>query len=163
MNATDVIATTLDTSSFVLNSYFSDMTDAELMTRPGEGCNHLAWQLGHLIASEVGLLDMLSPGSAPELPEGFADRHGKEAAGDDDPAHFCTKQEYLDLFEKVHAASKAALEKVSEADLDGPAPERFREMFPTAGAVWVLLATHVMMHAGQFVPVRRRLGKPVVI
>ncbi len=163
MHINEVLAATLDTSSMVLASYFQDMTDAELMARPGEGCNHLAWQLGHLISSEAMLLGMVAPGAAPELPEGFAERHAKDKTGDDDASHFCSKQEYLDLVEKVHTASKAALEKVTEADLDQPAPENLRSMFPTMGHVWVLLATHPLMHAGQFVPVRRKLGKPVVI
>jgi hypothetical protein len=29
--------------------------------------------------------------------------------------------------------------------------------------MFILIATHPMMHAGQFVPVRRALGKPVAI
>jgi hypothetical protein len=36
-------------------------------------------------------------------------------------------------------------------------------MFPTVGHIYLLIATHQLMHAGQFVPVRRALGKPVVI
>ncbi len=104
-----------------------------------------------------------SASASPELPEGFAEKHSKEQTGNDNAADFCTKQEYLDLFEKVHAASKAALASVSETDLDAPAPEKLRKMFPTMGHAWILLATHDMMHAGQFVPVRRQLGKPVVI
>ncbi|MCO6043467.1 DinB family protein [Aeoliella sp. ICT_H6.2] len=163
MNANQAIAATLDTSNFVLNSYFSDLTDEELISTPAEGCNPLAWQLGHLITSECRMLDMLVPGSAPELPEGFADKHSKEQSGNLDLANYYTKQEYQDLFEKVHTASKAALEKVTEDELDAPAPEAFRQLFPTTGAVWILLAMHGMMHAGQFVPVRRKLGKPVVI
>ena len=163
MDTRQAIAATLDTSAFVLNSYVGDLSDDELLTRPGEGCNHLAWQLGHLISSEAMLLDMLAPGAAPVLPDGFADKHSKEQAGNDNAADFCTKQEYLDLFDRVHAASKAALEKVSDDELDEPAPENFRKMFPTTGNVWILLATHGMMHAGQFVPARRKLGKPVVI
>jgi len=57
----------------------------------------------------------------------------------------------------------AALEKTSEADLDAESPEHFRESFPTVGHIYVLIASHGMMHAGQFVPVRRALGKPIVI
>ena len=163
MNTKQAISATMATSSMVLNSYFGDLTDEELMTRPGEGCNHLAWQLGHLIASECMLLDMVAPGAAAELPEGFADQHSKEKVGDNNAANFSSKQEYLDLFEKVHAASLAALEKTTDADLDQPAPEHFAQMFPTVGHIYILLATHGMMHAGQFVPVRRTLGKPVVI
>lgn len=163
MNAKDTLAATLDTSSFVLGKYIEDLSDEELLTRPGEGCNHVAWQLGHLISSEAMLLDMLVPGAAPELPEGFAEKHSKDNTTSDEAADFCTKAEYLEQFDRVHAASKAALQHVSEADLDQPAPENFRAMFPTVGAVWVLLATHPLMHAGQVVPVRRKLGKPVMI
>ena len=133
------------------------------MIRPGEGCNHLAWQLGHLIAAECSLLEMVSPGAAADLPDGFAEAHSKEMAGEDDPSTFCTKQEYLDLFATVHAATIAALEQCSDADLDKPGPEQFKEMFPTVGHVYVLIATHPMMHAGQFVPVRRKLGKPILM
>lgn len=163
MNTQQAIRATMDTSSIVLSRYLEDLSDADLMTRPGPGCNHLAWQLGHLIASENQLLEAVAPGCAVELPAGFAEKHNKATTGDDNSANFCTKQEYLDLFEKVHAATFAVLDKLSDADLDQPAPENFRSMFPTAGHIIILIATHGLMHAGQFVPVRRALGKPVVI
>ena len=38
-----------------------------------------------------------------------------------------------------------------------------RRRFPTVGSIFTLIATHPMMHAGQFVVVRRQLGKPIVI
>jgi len=163
MNAQDAIRMTLETGSMVLNSYLGDLSDADLMRRPCKGCNHVAWQLGHLIASECNLLEGVQPGAAAELPAGFAEQHSKETCGEDDASKFCTKAEYLELFEKVHAATLVALEKTSEADLDAESPEQFREMFPTVGNIYVLIASHGMMHAGQLVPVRRELGKPVVI
>ncbi len=163
MNANDAIKTTMSLSSMVLSSYFNDLTDAELLRRPGPGCNHLAWQLGHLISSECDLLNSLCAGAAPELPAGFVKNHSKDMKNSDDPKNFCSKDEYAALFEKVHAATEKALAQQSAADFDKPAPEKWREMFPTAGAIWCLIATHGMMHAGQFVPVRRALGKPVVI
>jgi len=162
MNTQEAIGATFATTSMVLNGYFSDLTDQELLTRPAEGCNHLAWQLGHLIASECKLLEMLAPGAAAELPEGFAEQHDKEQDGEDDASKFCTKQEYLDLFDTVRAATLAAMAKFSDADLDQPGPEDFANFCPTVGHVFVLIATHGMMHAGQFVPVRRKLGKPVL-
>ena len=163
MNAKDAIRGTMDLSLMVLKSYFGDMTDAELLHRPGPGCNHLAWQLGHLIASEASLLNMVCPGSAAELPSGFAEQHNKETCGSDDAAKFCSKQQYTDLLEKTRAATIAALDALPDARLDEPAPERMRSICPTVGAFFGLIATHPMMHAGQFVPVRRALGKPVVI
>jgi len=163
MDVRDSLRGTLDMSSMVLKKYFEDLSDEDLMRRPGPDCNHIAWQLGHLIASSSQLLEAIEPGSGVELPANFVEQHSKEATQVDDPAKFYSKQQYLDLFDKVHAATVSAIEKVSDERLDEPAPERFRKMFPTIGNVFILLATHPMMHAGQFVPVRRAVGKPVVI
>ena len=163
MNGQEAIRATFGVSSMVLKSYLSDLTDEELLTRPSSGCNHVAWQLGHLISSECQLLESVCPGAAVELPAGFAEQHSKETVGEDDPAKFCTKQEYLDLLDKVQTNSMAALDQTSESELDRPGPEHFQQMFPTVGHIFLLIATHGLMHAGQFVPVRRALGKPIVI
>jgi len=37
-----------------------------------------------------------------------------------------------------------------------------REYAPTVASVLMLLGTHWLMHAGQFVPIRRKLGKPAL-
>ncbi len=163
MNARDAIRSTMDLSTMVLKQYLSDLSDADLLIRPGKGCNHIAYQLGHLISSECSLLGAIAPGSAPELPPGFKEAYEKENCQCDDPQKFCTKQQYLDLFEKLNAAAFKALNETTDADLDQPSPERLRKMFPTVGMIYVLIATHPLMHAGQFVPVRRALGKPVLI
>ena len=110
MNAKDAIRSSANLSTMVLKTYISDLDDADLMRRPGEGCNHLAWQLGHLISSEVQLLNMVAPGQGTELPAGFADAHSKEACNNDDPASFHGKQTYVELFDKVRAASLAAVD-----------------------------------------------------
>jgi hypothetical protein len=74
------------------------LSDAELLLRPVDGANHLAWQLGHFVASEHQLGEMITTGSMPPLPEGFADRYTKETAADDDPAHFLSRAEYMSLY-----------------------------------------------------------------
>jgi hypothetical protein len=163
MNAKDAVRSSANLSTMVLNAYISDLDDADLMRRPGEGCNHLAWQLGHLISSEVQLLNSVAPGQGTELPDGFAAAHSKEACSSDDPASFHGKQTYFELFDKARAASLAALESYPESDLDKPAPDDFREFCPTMGDMFTLIATHPMMHAGQFVIVRRQLGKPILM
>lgn len=164
MNAIEVIRLTAATSDMVVNTYLADLEDADLLRRPHPECNHLAWQLGHLIAAECDLLNLLQPGAAPGLPEGFAEAHSREMIGNDDATQFHSKAEYLALYEKVRAVSRDALASVSEADLGAPNPkEDFRQMFPTVGSMYVLTATHPMMHVGQWVPVRRTLGKPIAI
>jgi hypothetical protein len=163
MNTKDAIRATAGISDMVVKTYLSDLADADLMRRPGKGCNHLAWQLGHLISSEVQLLAMVAPGKGIELPAGFADAHAKAQCENDDPAAFANRQTYLELYDKVRAASLAALDTFSDADFDKPGPERMRSLCPTVGHMFTLIATHPLMHAGQFVVVRRQLGKPVLI
>ena len=57
----------------------------------------------------------------------------------------------------------AGLAALPDEKLDAPGPERMRPNFPTVGDLFTLIATHPLMHAGQFAVVRRQLGKPVVI
>lgn len=163
MNTVDAIKQAYGFSQMVLNGYIGDLTDGDLMQRPGEGCNTIAWQLGHLISSECSLLNMAIPDSAAELPDGFVEKHSKENAGSDDASHFSTKAEYLALFEKVKTSTFAALDQLSNDDLDKPGPEGMRDFCPTVGSLLILISTHVMMHVGQIVPIRRRLDKPVVM
>lgn len=162
MKPKDAIQSTMDLSLMVLSTYISDMSDEDLLRRPADGCNHLAWQLGHLISSEARLVNSVCP-DAVELPEGFAEKYTKETIDNDNPADFCSKQEYLDLYNEVRAATKKALENLKDEELDGPSPEFLRERFPTVGDLLVLVGSHPMMHAGQFVVVRRQLGKPIMI
>lgn len=163
MNAKDAIKSSFNFSSMVLKTYISDLDDADLMRRPAEGCNHLAWQLGHLISSEVQLLESVAPGKGINLPDGFVEAHSKETCGNDDAAAFQDKASYEQLFDQVRAASQAALDDYPEPDLDNPSPEHFSKICPTMGDMFTLIATHPMMHAGQFVIVRRQLGKPILI
>ena len=163
MNSQDTLKSTLGITNMVLGSYLGDMNGSDLLKRPGLGCNHIAWQLGHLITSNTNILNMVAPGMAPELPVGFAEKHTKEKNGSDEATDFYSKQEYLDLMKKLDAALIAAIDRSSEADLDKPSPESFRSWCPKIGDMYVLLVTHSLMHVGQWVPIRRVLGKPVVI
>src|SRR3954454_11527998 len=163
MNAKDVIRQTMGLNENIMNSYLADLEDADLLLRPVEGQNHIAWQLGHLIESERQMVEGIKPGTCPPLPEGFAESHNRDATKSDDPKQFWTKQQYLELFNKQREATKKLLEEMADAELDAPAPERIRRMCPTVGATFNLIGGHVGMHVGQFVSVRRKLGKPVAI
>ena len=162
MQTKDAIRGAMDFSSMVFNGYLADLDDQQLMCRPGEGCNHLAWQTGHLIASEVGLLEGICPGKAAKLPDGFAEAHSKETVSSDDPSQFQTKEQYMELMGQVREATLKALEEIPDEELDSPGPEHMREFCPTVGHVFLLIGTHPMMHAGQCVPVRRKFGKPIL-
>jgi hypothetical protein len=162
MTVKDILKLNLDLNRGVLNDYIKDMTDADLFVRPVPGANHIAWALGHLIASESEMLGGAGY-PTPELPAGFAESHTKETSKSDDPKKFATKQQYLDLLDKTRKATLAALERASDADFDKPAPEPMQGYCKTIGALFHLLGAHDMMHAGQFAVLRRKLGKPILM
>jgi hypothetical protein len=163
MNAKDVIMRTYGMADRVLYAYLGDLDDADLLLRPVEGQNHIAWQLGHLISSERWMVEGVKPGSSPPLPAGFEEAHSKEASTSNESSGFLTKQKYLDLYKAQRDATVAALESMSDADLDRPGAERTRSFIPTVGATFGLVGDHVLMHVGQFVSVRKKLKKPVTI
>lgn len=149
----------LNLPAFVVQGYLGDLTDQDLMHRPVPNANHIAWQLGHLIAAEHNLNNMVCPDSMPALPEGFAEKHSKEAAKSDDAGAFCTKDEYLKLMAEQRAGTLALLDKLSDEELQNAAPEDIQKFGATVGAVIAGQSAHWMMHAGQWVIVRRQLGK----
>lgn len=158
--AQNVLKQSLDMAAFCVNSYLQDLTDEDLLIRPVAGANHLAWQLGHLITAENNLINMVCPGSMPDLPDGFAERYAKENCTIDDPKAFDTKDEFVKLMNQQRAGTLAALNGISDEELDKPAPEPIREYCPSVGATFAMQATHWLMHSGQWVVVRRQLGRP---
>jgi uncharacterized damage-inducible protein DinB len=163
MTAKDAIKSALNSTQHLLEWFVSDLSDADLLARPVPGANHIAWQLGHLINSESHLVHMELPDAAyPALPAGFAEQHSKDTAGSDKPADFRTKAKYLAVSKQVRAATLAALDKLTDADLDRACTGRMAQFAPRLVDLFQMVANHTMMHAGQFSVVRRKLGKPVL-
>lgn len=156
MNVKDALKLSINMGRMVSMGYVDDLTDEELMRRPHPQCNHIKWQLGHLIAGEHGMMEQIAPGSMPPLPDGFAERYSKETASSDDPAAFDSKADLLKVFEEQRAGTLAALEKTGEADFDR---ETGVEYAPTVGAMFELQGSHWLMHAGQWAVTRRMLGR----
>lgn len=160
MTTKETIKGLFDFNHFVMTGYVGDFSDEDLLVRPVPGANHTAWQLGHLISSERSMIGAVGA-SAPELPAGFAEQHGKDKAASD--AGFAKKAEYLELYNTVRAATLEALAKIDEKEFDKPNPhEMSKKIAPTIGSLFMLAANHEMMHAGQVAVARRKLGKPVL-
>jgi hypothetical protein len=124
MNVKDSIRSSLRISDFLSQGYLADITPEEMFVQPVADANHIAWQLGHLIASERHLVEAASPGSMPALPEGFAERHRRDAAPSTNPADYLTKDEYLQLAKQVRTATLRALDRFNDADFDKPVTAR---------------------------------------
>jgi hypothetical protein len=135
------------------------LSDEDLLRRPHPQCNHVNWQVGHLIAAEHQMMEQLKPGGMPPLPDQFATRYAKETQRNDDPSQFCTKEQLLRTHAAQRAGTKRMLSLYNAEDLDR---ETGVDYAPTVGAMIGLQSSHWLMHAGQWVIVRRELGKPLL-
>ncbi len=160
MDAIEAIKGSLAMAEMVGMSYLGDLSDQELMQRPHAECNHLNWQIGHLICSENQMMSNIAPGAMPALPDGFAEKYSRETTKSDAAADFASKDELLQAYKAQRAGTLAALEKMSASDLDLATGVDYA---PTKGAMVRMLGEHWLMHCGQWVIVRRNNGKPVVI
>jgi len=158
----DAFITNLKTSAMVCRTYLDDLTDEEAMQRPHPKCNHINWQIGHLIASENGMASACG-GEISALPEGFAEKYSKETGGSDSASDFVPKSELMKIAVAQHEAVVKVVGGMSDEDFDKPGPESMRSYAPTMGALVNMMGSHWMMHAGQFVIVRRQLGRDIAI
>lgn len=156
MNAKDVIKLSMSTADMIGLGYVSDLGDADLMRRPHADCNHINWQLGHLIVAEHGMIESIAPGSMPALPAGMAEMYAKTTAANNDPAAFLDKDTLLATHRAQRQATLEALERESDERLNQATGVDYA---PTVGAMYLLQADHWLMHCGQWVIVRRELGK----
>ena len=163
MDAKQAIKAGIDMAAMVCDSYLGDLSDEELMKRPHAGCNHIKWQLGHLISSEHQMISGIAPETTPALPDGFAERYAKEQAGSDDPTAFDSKEELMRVYQVQRAATLTALENFPAEKLGDEGPEQMRAYAPTMASIFSLQGSHWLMHAGQWVPIRRECGKDIVI
>ncbi|HUG18452.1 MAG TPA: DinB family protein [Planctomycetaceae bacterium] len=160
MNAVDSIKYTIKLTDMIVGMYLGDLTQDEMLVRPCEGGNHITWQLGHLLKSTVGISGDAMPAPLPALPDGFADKYTKETAASDNLADFHTKDELMSLYATQRDALLAALETLSDADLERSVPDHWKQIGTTTGELNAFQPFHWMMHTGQWAIVRRKLGKP---
>lgn len=160
MDAREAIKLSIDSAMFISLEYLTDLTEEDMLQRPHPECNHIKWQMGHLISSENQMINGVCPGSMPDLPDGFAERYSKETTHSDDAAAFNSKAELRQLLEDQRAATLQALASQSDDDLDKSSPKEMQAYAPTVADVFSLQGGHWMMHAGQWAVIRRQLGRP---
>jgi hypothetical protein len=147
-------------SKGMIDMFLKDFSDADMFFRPAKTANNAAWQMGHLANSTRGLVTTCDP----SVVFSFEDdtRFGKSKASIDDPAFFPSTAELLGRFDGAMDVAAGWVAKLSDAELAKASPERLQSFAPTVGSVAILLASHPLMHIGQFTVTRRALGKPIL-
>jgi DinB superfamily len=140
-----------------------DLTDAQMVLRPGGNMNHPAWMLGHLSGYHPITVDLLA-GKAFEDPKfdplfGFAG-HGPL----DDIAKYGSKDKVVGRFKEGHEQVAQALLAAKPEDFNRPPSlARWAASYPTVGFMLPdLLLHHESLHIGQISIWRRAAGLPGV-
>ena len=124
MTGIDAIRTSLRSTQHLVTWFLGDLSDADLLVRPVEGANHIAWQMGHLIQAERRMICAELPGAGyPDLPAGFAERHTKETAAVEPPAGL-RRQGHLPR--RVHADARDDRRGPRHAHRRRPRPAQHR-------------------------------------
>ena len=124
MNAKDVMLHSFGMSDHVLNAYLGDLSDADLMVRPVEGQNHIAWQLGHLISSERMIRRRNQARLLPApCPTASTKRTTRRRASRTTRRSSCPSRS-TSTFSGAAGGDQGGARELSEADLDAPGPER---------------------------------------
>ncbi len=161
MTAKDVLTDLLISTKYMLGMVLADLSDADLQVRPVPDANNIAWQLGHLIASEAALGANLGF-QYPEIPPIINILGSAKSSQTHPDGGNLSKAQYLDLFNGAREATIAGLAALPDADLDKPNDGPMKDFAPSFGALIALAGNHTMMHCGQFSVVRRALKKPVL-
>jgi hypothetical protein len=161
MSTAELLSKSILQSKGMIDKSLGDFSDADMLFRPAKTANHAIWQMGHLANSVRNMVTTCDP----RVTFPFEDdaRFGKSKASIDDPAFFPSKAELVGRFDQAMDIAAAWVAKLSDADLAKPTPERMQGFIPTVANLAVLLASHPLMHMGQFTVTRRALGKPILM
>ncbi len=145
----------------MLKKHLADLSPEQWFWTPGAGLTHVAWQVGHLAASEYALLMKrvrgVEEGDQRFMPEEFFATFGRGSVPNPDPAQNPPVAELLRVFDDVHERCMTAAAGYDEAELDQPI-EQPHPVFKTKLAAVEYQPVHEAMHIGQVVLLRRLMG-----
>ncbi len=155
----------MSTTALNLGQLLCGDIPAEQFGRQPEGvnCNTPAWIIGHLSIYPDRILEFIGREDLAQNDEKLTElfKNGSDSPDDPDGSYYPSKQMLLDRFAE---RTKVALDALATVDpevleRENPIEGRFREMFPTIGAmVAFMLGGHTMMHLGQISTWRRCMG-----
>ncbi len=142
-----------------------DLSDADVLVRPVDKANTIAWQIGHLIVKANEGWSRGPVRCAVSRIAGWLRREARDGEDRGRPVEGLRDQARNTSISstKTRAATIGAVEKMSDADLDKPTSGNMAKWAPTVGHLLGLVGNHTLMHAGQFSVLRRKLGKPHVM
>jgi len=139
----------------------ADIDESLWFKSPAPGVQHVAWQLGHLAASQVVLVHnrCLNIPQTDVISDAFIRQFGRGSKPTDGPAGYPPLTEIRRTFDAVHLDALQKIRSIPEADLNLPAYGDPHPRFKTRAEAVGMAAMHESFHAGQIALTRRLFGK----
>ncbi len=139
-----------------------DIDESAWFDMPAPGINHVAWQVGHLAASQVALIHVRCFAKDYDrcAPAGFREKFGKGSSPLADPSAYPGVAEIRAAFDRIQTEAIDLIAAMSESDLNSPAGAEPHPLFSTKQGAIATTALHETFHAGQIALLRRLAGKP---
>ena len=163
MTTAQAFATDALNSLGMIEMFAGDLTGEQMLHRPCDGANCVAWLLGHLVLVDRHFLGRFGVGEAdlPELPEGFADRFDRNETAPKS-TDFGDTSILLPLLRRHRELLAEAIGRMEEPVFSQETGSE-KPYFKTLGATAGFASLHTAMHAGQITTIRRSLGLPPLI
>jgi len=143
------------------NDLLADVEESRWFQPPAPGLGHVAWQVGHLAASQVILLQMRCFGKqfADCAPAEYQKTFARGSTPVADPRAYPTIPVIREFFERTQNQSIEMIRVMPPSELDKPAGADPHPMFANKGGAIGMAVMHETFHAGQIALIRRLFGK----
>ena len=161
MTTLDILIDRLQASRRWTGNLLADIEETRWFDPPAPGAGHVAWQVGHLAASQVVLVHTrcFDKVYTDHLSATFRDTFGRGSKPVADPKAYPPIAEIRAEFERIHRESIALIAAMDPRELDAPTSGDPHPMFTTKGTAIGMAALHETFHAGQIALIRRLAGK----
>jgi hypothetical protein len=157
----DLLIDRIATARTWTRNLLSDIEESRWFESPAPGVQHVAWQVGHLAASQVVLIHSrcFARKQTDVLGEPFVKQFGRGSAPVPDATAYPPIAEIRRVFDAIHVEGIQLIRTLSDADLQQPTHGDPHPMFVTKGQCIGMVAMHESFHAGQIALTRRIFGK----
>lgn len=162
MSTLDLLIERLQTARKWTCNLLADIEEARWFDPPAPGAGHVAWQVGHLAASQVVLVHVrcFDRVYTDHLSATLRDAFGRGSKPVADRSAYPPISDIRAIFDRIHREAIDLVSGMSAAELDSATTGDPHPMFSTKGQAIGMAAMHESFHAGQIALIRRLAGKP---
>jgi uncharacterized damage-inducible protein DinB len=157
----DHLADRLKLSRKWTTDLIADIDESTWFDPPCKGFGHVAWQLGHLGASQIALIHIRCFGKkfTDHAPENYLKLFGRGSEPVGGAANYPAIRDIRAFFERIQQESLQLIGSVDDASLTMATTGDPHPMFQDRSGAMAMAATHETFHAGQIAMIRRLAGK----